>query len=112
MQLAPTAALREALKAEWDALWMRWKQEVLYDAGTHRRAQAQQYEALGRLLRKEHRTAEERETMGLLIEAILRHEDLMQQLAGEPPDPEQELIERLTQAHEAVHPTPQPDAEA
>jgi hypothetical protein len=103
--LAPTAELREAIRAEFGALWGRWKQEILFDAGTHRRAQVRQYEALGQLLRKEHRTAEDRETMALMMEAILRYEDLMQQLAGEVPRADQALLDRLTEAHAAAHPT-------
>jgi hypothetical protein len=97
--LAPTAELREAIRAEFGALWGRWQQEVLYDAGTFRRAKIRQYEALGPLLHKEHPTAEDRETMALMMEALLRYVDLERQQQGAVPSAEEELITRLTASH-------------
>jgi hypothetical protein len=97
--LAPTAELREAIRAEFGALWSRWQQEVLYDAGTFRRAKVRQYEALGPLIYQEHASAEDRQTMALLMEAILRYVDLERQQQGEPTSAEAALISRLTQAH-------------
>jgi hypothetical protein len=98
-RLAPTAELREAILAEFGALWGRWQQEVLYDAGTFRRAKVRQYEALGQLIHKEHPSAEDRETMALMMEAILRYVALERQQQGAVPSPAEELTTRLTAAH-------------
>ena len=97
--LAPTAELREAIRAEFGALWGRWQQEVLYDAGTFRRAKIRQYEALGVLIHTDHPSAADRETMALMMEAILRYVDLERQQQGAVPSPEEALTTRLTAAH-------------
>jgi hypothetical protein len=110
-RLAPTAELREAILAEFGALWQKWKVEVLYEAGTLRRALVYEYESLAPLIHQEYFSADDRETMALKMETMLVRVDLIRQQQGEVPSAEEELLARLTEAHEAVQKTPQPDAE-
>lgn len=100
--LAPTEALRQTLRTEFAAIWTEWKATVLRDAGTLRRGLQQQAEALVRLAGKPTFTAEDRETMALMMESMLAKMDLILQSQDEVPRAEEELITRLTQAHEAA----------
>jgi hypothetical protein len=109
--LAPAEDVREAIRAEFGALYTRWRSEVLHDAGTYRRAMLRQYEALGALVHKEHYTAEDAETARLMGESLARFISTIFTLEPERPSPEEALIARLTAAHEAAHPT-QPDEDA
>src|SRR5262249_17284356 len=44
---APTPALGDAIRGEFDALYVRWKEQVLFDGGTLLKQLHQQYYALG-----------------------------------------------------------------
>ena len=99
--LAQTEALRQSLRAEFAAVWTAWKTAVLRDAGTFKRALQQDCETLATLARKDHFTAEDRETMSLVMQTMLAKVDLVMQNQREVPSAEAELIARLTQAHEA-----------
>jgi DNA-binding transcriptional regulator YdaS (Cro superfamily) len=102
--LAPSEDVRQAIRAEFGALYQRWKSEVLYDAGTLHRGLEQQTAALAALVRKPRFTAEDRETAALMTESILAKMDMLRMLDPEAPSPEDELIARLTEAHTAAAP--------
>jgi hypothetical protein len=101
----PTDALRQLVHSELMTIYTRWQLEVLHSAGTLHQGLQQQYDALGRVVSKPRLTAEDRETMALMMEAMLAKVDVLLTLEPEAPSAEDALIERLTQAHEAVHPT-------
>lgn len=106
MRMAPTAELRQAIRAEFEALYGRWKQEVLYEAGTYRRALERQYEALGTLVHQAHFTAEDPETARVMGEALAGFVRVIYTLEPKAPSPEDATIARLTAAHAAAPPTP------
>ena len=87
--MAPTAELRQAIRAEFEALYGRWKQEVLYEAGTYRRAMQRQYEALGTLVHQEHFTAEDPETARVMGEALAGFIPMIYTLEPKAPSPEE-----------------------
>jgi hypothetical protein len=97
----PTAALHDATRAEFTALVQKWKLEVLYGAGTLHKGLVQQYQALGAVLQPPF-TPAKREAVELMTANILAKYDVLVTLQPEVPSGEQELIERLTQAHEAA----------
>jgi hypothetical protein len=102
VSLAPTEDLRQALRAEFAALYTRWKAEVLSEAGTLRRAVQADYATLGRWLACEPFTVEAEESIAMLTETIVQKVRLMRSLEGEPQSPEEALIARLTAAHAAA----------
>lgn len=97
----PTAALREATRAEFTTIWNKWKLEVLYDAGTLHKGLVQQGQALLRELMQPHFTREGRESVALMAANILTKYDVVLTLEPAIPSAEEELTQRLTQAHEA-----------
>ena len=101
VSVQPTEALQRVVQSELATIYDRWKLEVLYDAGTLHAGLRQQYEALGRVVLQRRVSAENRETIALMQEAILTKYDLLLTLQGEVPSPEDELVTRLTAAHEA-----------
>jgi hypothetical protein len=108
VSLAPTEDLRQAIRAEFGALWQRWKSEVLHEAGTLRRTLQANCQALRQELAHQPFRADALESLDLLWGTIRQIVALLMELEGVAPDPEQELIARLTAAHEAAHP-PQGD---
>lgn len=104
--LAPTTALGEAIRAEFGALWGRWKTEVLHEAGTMRRGLQANVQELGRVLAQQPFRADALERLDLMWGTIRQQVALLIELEGVAPDPEQEWAVRLTAAHEAAHPTP------
>jgi hypothetical protein len=106
----PTEALREATRAEFTAIWTKWKLEVLYDAGTLRRGMLQQAQALVRVLMQPHFTLADRELIARMAETIVAQVDTIRAFQPDTPSAEDAWLARLTAAHEAAHPTPS-DAE-
>jgi hypothetical protein len=104
----PTAALREATRAEFTMIYHKWRLEVLYDAGTLEKGLLQQYEAQAVLMQPPF-TPAKRKTLALMQEAALAKYDVLVTLQGAVPSADEELIERLTQAH-AEATTTQPPA--
>jgi predicted transcriptional regulator len=102
--LAPTEDLRQALRAEFAALWTRWKAEVLHEAGTLRRGLQTDVDTLTALLAHQPFAAEDPETIDLVMDTIRQKVALLVELEGLA-DPEQALLDRLTQAHESIQPT-------
>jgi hypothetical protein len=104
VSLAPTEDLRAALRTDFAAIWTRWKQEVLADAGTLERSMQANYQALGTWLARESLTGEDQESIALLLETLRTQVALRVQLQGTVPDAEATLHARLTEAHEAAAP--------
>jgi hypothetical protein len=96
--LAPTEDLRQAIRAEFGALWQRWKGEVLAEAGTLRRSLQHNYAALGQWLAHEPFMAEDLESIRIVMDTIAQQVALLMELEGVA-DPEQALLDRLAQAH-------------
>jgi transcriptional regulator with XRE-family HTH domain len=99
--LAPTEDLRQALHEEFVAIWIRWKAEVLAEAGTLQRGLERNYQTLGIVVGKKQRTREDVETAKLVMETMAQQMELLVTALGEGPSPEDEAIARLTAAHEA-----------
>jgi hypothetical protein len=97
---APTEEMRQALLMEFADLWIQWKREVLYSAGTLQRGLQQNYEALGKLIAKGTYTAEDEATMESLLATMQVGIRLICSAQGEVPGPDDALIRRLTEAHE------------
>jgi hypothetical protein len=102
MSLAPTAELREAIRAKFGALWGRWKTEVLHEAGTLRRGLQANAQAFAQELAHEPFPADALERLDFIGGTIRQQVALLMELEGVAPDPEQALIKRLTAAHEAA----------
>jgi hypothetical protein len=102
--LAPTADVRLAIRAEFGALWQRWKSEVLASAGTLRRGLQANVQALTALLAHQPFAAEDPEIIDVVMATIRQQVALLMELEGVAPDPEQALLDRLTAAHEAAPP--------
>jgi hypothetical protein len=100
--LAPTEDLRRAIRAEFAAIWQRWKNEVLREAGTLRRNMQANYQALGQWLAHEPFAAGDLESVRIVMDTIAQQVALLMELEGVAPDPEQALLDRLTAAHEAA----------
>ena len=98
----PTEALQRAMRTEFTVIYDRWKAEVLYDAGTLHQGLVQQYQAQASIVTQPPFTADKRETLARMQEAVLAKYDVLLTLQPEVPSPEDELIERLTQAHAAA----------
>ena len=107
----PSVALQAAVQAEFTAIWGRWKTEVLHNSGTLRKVLLHNYAALGQWLQKDPLTGADRESIAVLTDTILAQVDRLLTLVPAAPSAEEELIARLTQAHEAA-PPPQPDEDA
>jgi DNA-binding transcriptional regulator YdaS (Cro superfamily) len=108
----PTEALRRAVQGEFAALWDRWTLEVLHNAGTLRKVILQQHGALGQWLSKDPLTAEDRESIALVMETILAQVDRLLTLEPEVPSAEDQLVARLTAARTDAQTTKPPAAEA
>lgn len=63
--------------AELALMWQEWKLEVLYSSGTLRKALLESYKALGQWLAKDPLTAEDRESIHLVLENIGLKVDLL-----------------------------------
>jgi DNA-binding transcriptional regulator YdaS (Cro superfamily) len=98
----PTEALQAAVKAEFTAIWNHWKQQVLFDAGTLLKQLHQQYYALGGWILQERYRPEDLASVKLVMEAMVQQMQRLILLQGDVPSPEDELIARLTAAHEAA----------
>jgi hypothetical protein len=103
-RLAPSEDVRQALHAEFGALWQRWRGEVLADAGTLDRAILRQYDAMGIWIRKDRYSHEDVESVRLASEALVQLMARKVALYGEAPSDEDALIAQLTQAHAAAAP--------
>lgn len=101
VELAPTEDVRQAIRAEFEAIYTRWKVEVLHEAGTLRRGLQANVQTLTTLLAHQPFAAEDPETIDLVMDTIRQQVALLVELEGTAPDPEQELIVRLNAAHEA-----------
>jgi hypothetical protein len=101
----PTEALQRAVQAELAAVYDRWKLEVLTGAGTLQKVIQQQCENFGGWGLKETITTQDCDDMLQGLDQ-LRHFVELWKMTGAPeaPDPEQQLLDRLTQAREDAGP--------
>jgi predicted transcriptional regulator len=106
VSLAPTAAVGEAIRAEFGALYGRWKTEVLHEAGTMRRGLQANVQTFDQDVAQQPFRADALARLDRVYGTIRQQVEILMELEGVAPDPEQELIARLTAAHEAAHPTP------
>lgn len=104
VSLAPTEDLRQALRSEFEALYLRWKAEVLSEAGTLRRTLQATVQTLTAVLAHQPFAAEDPETIAVIQDTIRQQVALLGELEGYAPNPEQALLDRLTAAHEAFVP--------
>lgn len=104
VSLAPTEDLQQALRHEFEALYVRWKAEVLAEAGTLRRTLQANYATLGQVLARQPFSAEDEALIAVLQDTIRQQVRLLRSLEGEPESPEDALVARLTAAHEAAVP--------
>jgi hypothetical protein len=104
VSLAPTETLRQALQADFAALYTRWTSEVLSEAGTLRRGLQADYAMLGQVLTRQPFSAEDEEWITTLRDTIGQKVRLLRSLESEPQSPEEALISKLTAAHEAAAP--------
>jgi hypothetical protein len=101
----PTTALQDATRAEFDAIYNRWKQQVLFDGGTLLKQLHQQYYALGGWILKERYNAEDVASVRLVTEAMVQQMERLRRLQGTDADAEADLYARLSKAREAPHRT-------
>ena len=99
--LAPSEDVRQAIRAEFGTLWQRWKLEVLHDAGTLRRGLGQNRETFETYLAHRPFWVDDLETLDLIWGTMRQQVALLMELEGVV-DPEQALLDRLTQAHVAA----------
>ena len=106
VSLAPTAELGEALRAEFGALYIRWKTEVLHEAGTMRRGLQANVQTLDRELAQQPFRANALAQLDLVWGTIRQQVEILMELEGVAPSWDEAWTARLTAAHEAAHPTP------
>src|SRR4030095_13187476 len=86
----PTAALQDATRAEFDAIYNRWRQQVLFDGGTLLKQLHQQYYALGGWILKKRYDAEDIQSVRLVTEAMVQQMERLRTLQGDVPSAEEE----------------------
>src|SRR5262249_1367738 len=95
---APTPALGDAIRAEFDALYVRWKEQVLFDGGTLLKQLHQQYYALGGWVLQEVYRPDDVESFRLVTAAMAQQMERLITLQGKVPSAEDALHARLTAA--------------
>ena len=106
VSLAPTEELREAIRAEFGALYGRWKTEVLHEAGTMRRGLQANVQTLDRALAQQPFRANALAQLDLVWGTIRQQVEILMELEGVAPSWDEAWTARLTAAHAAAHPTP------
>jgi hypothetical protein len=82
--LAPTDALRHAIHAEFAALYSRWKNQVLAEAGTVRRGMLQNHAILGEWLQRDPLTPEDVAAIEDFTGVIVAQARLLAGSVGQP----------------------------
>jgi hypothetical protein len=106
VSLAPTEELREAIRAEFGALYGRWKTEVLHEAGTMRRGLQANVQTFNHHVAQQPFQAHTLEKLDLVYGTIRQQVEILMELEGVAPSWDEAWTARLTAAHEAAHPTP------